>query len=175
METLLAYGFGAFFVCERVAYSLFLLNLNLLAMLSINTKSFKSICLLLSCAILLMSCYSTKYVSLQDDYKAKCNGKSHAEIIELLGPPDRTTSDGKGGEILIYELKRQQGGYSDSGSVNLTESKKQTCIYVDENKVCYNVTTDDIREEMYFDKPRTIATLVFCGIIGLVIVLTTAD
>ena len=144
-------------------------------MLTIKSKTFKSICFLLSCSIILASCYSTKYVSLQDDYNAKYNGKSHAEIIELLGPPDRTTSDGKGGEILIYEVKKQKGGYSDNGSVNLTESKKQTCIFIDENKICYNVTTDDKKEERYYDKPKTISSLVFFGVLGLVIVLTTAD
>ncbi len=76
---------------------------------------------------------------------------------------------------MIYEVKKQQGEYSDNGSVNLTESKKQTCIFIDENKICYNVTTDDKKEERYYDKPKTIASLVFCGVLGLVIVLTTAD
>ncbi|MBO7143351.1 MAG: hypothetical protein J6T71_02880 [Paludibacteraceae bacterium] len=143
-------------------------------MLTIKSKTFKSICLLLSCSIILASCYSTKYVSLQDDYNAKLNGKSYADIIVLLGPPDRTTPDGKNGEILIYEVKSQQG-YSASNSIDLTESKKQTCIFVDENKICYNVTTDDKKEEMYYDKPKTIASLLLFGVLGLVIILTTAD
>ena len=122
-----------------------------------------------------MSCYATQYVSMQDDYKAQYNGKTHAEIIELLGPPDRTTSDGKGGEVLIYEVKKQKGGYSDSGSVNLTESKKQTCFFVDENKVCYNVTTDDVKEEMVYSKGLTIVSLLFCGFLGLFILVINAD
>lgn len=144
-------------------------------MLSINTKAFKSICIILSCSIFLMSCNTIQYVSLQDDYNAQYNGKTHSEIIELLGPPDRTTSDGKGGEILIYEVRSQQGDYSDSGSVNLTESKKQTCYFVDENKVCYNVTTDDVKEEVVYSKSLTIGGLLFGGFLALFILVINAD
>ena len=143
-------------------------------MLSINTKMFKSICLILSCSILLMSCYATQYVSMQDDYKAQYNGKTHAEIIELLGPPDRTTSDGKGGEVLIYEAKSQQGGYSE-GSVSLTESKKQTCFFVDENKVCYNVTTDDVKQEIVRNKGISIGGFVFLGFLGVLLIVIAAN
>lgn len=142
--------------------------------LSTNTKIFKSISLILACSILLVSCYSTQYISMQDDYNAQYNGKTHAELIELFGPPDRTTSNGKGGEVLIYEAKSQQGGYSE-GSVSLTESKKQTCFFVDENKVCYNVTTDDVKEEMVYSKSLTIASLLFCGFLGLFILVINAD
>ena len=122
-----------------------------------------------------MSCNTIQYVSLQDDYNAQYNGKTHSEIIELLGPPDRTTSDGKGGEILIYEVRSQQGDYSDSGSVNLTESKKQTCYFVDENKVCYNVTTDDVKEEVVYSKSLTIGGLLFGGFLALFILVINAD
>ncbi|MBR3567627.1 MAG: hypothetical protein IKN94_05080 [Salinivirgaceae bacterium] len=133
-----------------------------------NTKAFKSICLILASSILCMSCHTTHYVSLQDDYNAKLNGKSHAEIIELLGPPDRTTSDGKGGEILIYEVKSQIGASAKTkytNSINLTETKKQTNVFVDENKICYNVTTDDVKAERVFDKKKTIIGVGFVGII----------
>jgi hypothetical protein len=111
---------------------------------------------------------------MQDDYNAQYNGKTHAELIELFGPPDRTTSNGKGGEVLIYEAKSQQGGYSES-SVSLTEFKKQTCFFVDENKVCYNVTTDDVKEERVYSKSLTIAGLLFCGFLGLFILVINAD
>ncbi len=76
---------------------------------------------------------------------------------------------------MIYEVKKQKGGYSDSNSVNLTEFKTQTCFFVDENKICYNVTTDDVKEETYYDKTKTIASLVFCGVLGLFIIISTAD
>ena len=121
-----------------------------------------------------MSCYATQYVSMQDDYKAQYNGKTHAEIIELLGPPDRTTSDGKGGEVLIYEAKSQQGGYSE-GSVSLTESKKQTCFFVDENKVCYNVTTDDVKQEIVRNKGISIGGFVFLGFLGVLLIVIAAN
>lgn len=142
------------------------------------TKAFKSICLLLASSILLISCHTTQYVSLQDDYNAKLNGKTHAEIIELLGPPDRTTSDGKDGEILIYEVKSQQGSSAKgkyTNSINLTETKKQTNVFVDANKVCYNVTTDDVKEEKVFDKKKTIVGLGFVGIITVWLLIAASE
>lgn len=123
--------------------------------LSTNTKTFKSICLILSCSILLMSCYTTQYIPLQNEYNAKFNGKTYTEIVELVGPPDRIVPDGKGGEIMVYELKKQQG-YDVNGSVNLLESKNQTSIYVDENKVCYKVKSDDVKVKEVYDPGKTL-------------------
>ena len=76
---------------------------------------------------------------------------------------------------MIYEVRSQQGDYSDSGSVNLTESKKQTCYFVDENKVCYNVTTDDVKEEVVYSKSLTIGGLLFGGFLALFILVINAD
>lgn len=140
-----------------------------------NTKAFKSICLILAGSVLFASCHTTQYVSLQDDYNAQLKGKNHAEIIELLGPPDRTTSDGKDGEILIYEVKSQQG-YSAKGkysnSLNLTESKKQTSVFVDGNKMCYSVKTDDIKEVKVFDVKKTIVAVFLLSIGGICLLIS---
>jgi hypothetical protein len=75
--------------------------------MSINTKMLKSIGLMLICSVIIASCNTTKNVSLQSEYNKKLNGKSYTEIIEMLGAPDKTVSDGEGGEILIYEVKTQ--------------------------------------------------------------------
>ncbi|MBR5643468.1 MAG: hypothetical protein IKW77_04720 [Salinivirgaceae bacterium] len=143
-----------------------------------NTKAFKFICLTLACSVLLTSCHSTQYVSLQDDYNAKLNGKTHAEIIELLGPPDRTASNGKDGEILIYEVKSQKGSSANgkfTNSINLTETKKQTNVFIDGNKVCYNVTTDDVKEEKVFDKKKTIVGLGLVGILTVWLLIAASE
>ena len=138
---------------------------------------FRSICLILACSILFMSCHTIKYVPLQDEYNAQLKGKSYAEIVEMLGPPDRISPDGKGGEILIYEIKSQQG-YSAKGkytnTINLTEVKKQTNIFLNERKICYNVKSDDVRPEKVFSVGRTIGLVVPVTIGGILVLLSIA-
>jgi len=58
----------------------------------------------------------------------KWNGKNQSELIRRFGPPDRRTSDGAAGEILVYYDKTTtqarynpvQGGYLETSqpSVN---------------------------------------------------------
>ncbi len=53
-------------------------------------------------AILLQSCYTTRYTyvgNVLDD----AIGKDKNQILRIYGVPDRTMDDGKGGTILIYE------------------------------------------------------------------------
>ena len=142
-----------------------------------NTKMFKSICLILACSILFSSCHTIRYVSLQDEYNNQLKDKNYAERVEMLGPPDRTAPDGKGGEILIYEIKSQQG-YSAKGkytnTINLTETKKQTNIFLNEDKICYNVKSDDVRPEKVFSVGRTIGLVVPVTIGGILILLSAA-
>ena len=38
-------------------------------------------------------------------------GSHKSEVIQSWGPPDRYESDGKGGEILIWETKQTRGSY----------------------------------------------------------------
>lgn len=142
-----------------------------------NTNAFKSICLILACSILLTSCHTIQYVSLQDEYNAQLNGKKYAEIVELLGPPDRTTPDGKGGEILVYELKSQEGysGGKYSNSIHLTEKKKQTNVYLDENKVCYKVNTDDVKPVEVFSKGKTVGLVVPLVVGTLLLILIASE
>ena len=137
-------------------------------MLSINTKLFKSIGLMLICSVIIVSCKSTKEVSLQDDYNKKLKGKSYTEIIEMLGAPDKTVSDGNGGEILIYEAESKKN--TTPTSLNISEHIKQTCIYIGENKTCYKVKTDDTKKEKTYSPGKT-AGLVL-PLIALGVVLT---
>lgn len=54
----------------------------------------------------LISCESTKKISEKMD---SWLGHHKSELIESWGPPTRYESDGKGGEILIYERSVTQG------------------------------------------------------------------
>jgi len=53
----------------------------------------------------LVSC-STVYVSVEPEANAKWQGKSHAEIVQTYGAPNRVDEDGLGGKILVYEETR---------------------------------------------------------------------
>ena len=72
-------------------------------------------------------------------------GHHKSELIASWGPPSRVTSDGKGGEILIYEYDRNFGQtrgqiYSD-GSYTAPRQNRYTAyrmFYVDGNGYIYN-------------------------------------
>ena len=169
--------------CLCVIFDVFKLKAMLF---STNTKAFKSISLILACSILLVSCYTTQYIPLQDEYNARFNGKTYTEIVELVGPPDRIVPDGQGGEIMVYENKSLNGEYEGiatggitSGSINLSESKKQTSFFVDENKVCYKVKTNDVRAEEKFTviKALDVFAVILVGFIfvGPIVYVLTAE
>ena len=143
-----------------------------------NTKSFKSICLILASSIFCMSCHTTQCIPLQDEYNAKFNGKTYAEIVEMIGPPDQTVSDGQGGEIMVYVTRSQQGcqtfGYV-SSSINLTETKTQTNVYIDQNKTCYKVKTDDVRCEKVFSLGKTLGLVIPLSVVGLLLIISSAE
>ena len=121
-----------------------------------------------------MSCHTTQCIPLQDEYNAKLNGKTYAEIVELIGPPDQTVSDGQDGEIMVYVTRSQQGrqtfGYV-SSSINLTETKTQTNVYIDGNKKCYKVKTDDVRCEKVFSLGKTLGLVIPLSVLGLILIL----
>ncbi|MBR5832736.1 MAG: hypothetical protein IKY79_09030 [Bacteroidales bacterium] len=62
---------------------------------------------IMAIACLFTSCMSyvptTSYVSMEEDYAKAFVGSHHNVIVSSLGAPDRQTSDGAGGTILIYE------------------------------------------------------------------------
>lgn len=74
-------------------------------------------------AFTLTSCYST-YSS--QTYKGNVHqeaiGKSKNEILRSYGIPDRTTDDGQGGTVLIYE-KVTQTTVVNTGGVNYSQSQ----------------------------------------------------
>lgn len=113
-------------------------------------------------ASLFTSCATTQtyQVSMLSEYTNMFVGKSHKEIVSALGAPDRQTTDGGGGTILIYEqttttstsnsvaaaynvnyfTKTYTPGVNTSTSTSTNTSFVH--IYIDESGVCYNVKTN---------------------------------
>jgi hypothetical protein len=63
-------------------------------------------------------------------------GAHKSQLIKSWGPPNRYASDGKGGEILIYEKSRTTGAII-SGTYFETTNVKFSEFYVNENGYIY--------------------------------------
>lgn len=66
-------------------------------------ESLKHLCMLLIIGVAMTSCYTTKLVSVQDDYNNAYVGATRSSIKSTFGLPDRVVHDEDLGEILIYE------------------------------------------------------------------------
>ena len=107
-------------------------------------------CLFTSCTV-----YNTSRVSMLSDYTTEFVGKPHQHIVATLGAPDRQTSDGAGGTILIYEKTTMtstsnsvaaaynvnyfSGTYT-PGTKTSTSTSEHTSyihIFIDKDAVCY--------------------------------------
>lgn len=115
---------------------------------------------------LFMSCgtpYRTYAVSKETDYQKAFIGASHNEIVSAFGAPDRQTSDGAGGTILIYEettTTTTSDSYSAAYNVNYvnntytpgtytnsstTQNTSYIHLFIDKDGVCYNVKSNHQR------------------------------
>lgn len=153
---------------------------------------------------LLTSCFTTKTqtytytqsipVSKLSDYTTEYVGKPHNYIVSVLGAPDRQTSDGAGGTILIYEkttitstsssnsmAAAYNVNYSTNtytpGSATTTQSVQSANtsyihLFVNSEGVCYNVKTNHqkiIQEEREGQRQRMVLSKfgkVYCGTMG---------
>ena len=125
-------------------------------------------CLFTSCTVT-----RTYQVSMASEYTNMFVGKSHKEIVSALGAPDRQTTDGGGGTILIYE---QTTTTSTSNSVaaaynvnyftrtytpgvnTSTSTSTNTSfvhIYIDESGFCYSVKTNHQKNVTEVDEEAT--------------------
>ena len=82
----------------------------------------KKLLILLCLPIFFTSCFPTKEMRIvkthEEVMNEHCKNKNKSEILLKLGPPDRSTDDGKNGEILIYD-----------DSVERTSSRGITSFY----------------------------------------------
>ena len=132
----------------------------------------KFLAIILITTTLLSSCGTqskVQYISCYDEYCQRYIGKSHKQLISDLGAPNRETSDGDGGTIIIYETITEHhklssvgnssvsgtlysSGYlSGSGYINIDTSGTTTSsvsflhLYIDSEGVCYNVATNHMQ------------------------------
>ena len=112
----------------------------------------KFLAIVLIATTLLSSCATQSkvhYISCYDEYCQRYIGKSHKQLISDLGAPNRKTSDGDGGTIIIYETVTQHHNLislGDSGRItsgNTTSSFLH--LYIDAKGECYNVDTNHTR------------------------------
>ena len=119
-----------------------------------------SIVMVISCLFTSCTVTRTYAVSKEKDYKEAFVGVKHNDIVSAFGAPDRQTSDGAGGTILIYErtttnttTDSQAAAYNVNyynrtytpgvhSNTTTTQNTSYIHIFVDKDGVCYNVKTN---------------------------------
>lgn len=121
-------------------------------------------CFLTSCTTKSFTYTQSVPVSKLSDYTTEYVGKPHNYIVSSLGAPDRQTSDGAGGTILIYEETTVTSTSSSNsvaaaynvnyfnktytpGTATTTQSVQSANtsyihLFVNSEGVCYNVKTN---------------------------------
>lgn len=111
----------------------------------------------------LCSCSNMVQVSLEPDANAYWKGKTHSEIVQTYGAPDREASDGAGGMIIIYEQTETTVNTYSNGPVydgfygfyyhmaGPTSTEVSTEInyahfYIGKDGICYKVCTNLTKE-----------------------------
>lgn len=118
--------------------------------------------------LFISSCRTTYNVSLQPDLENLFIGRTYAEIIDVLGAPERVTPDGRGGQIIIYEeLHLRTDGSMNPWTRSIalaTESSKGFMhMYMTDSNVCYQVKTNHEKEVSEFSKGKTIGLIAGVG------------
>lgn len=125
---------------------------------------------IMAIACLFTSCMSyvptTYYVSMEEDYAKAFVGSHHNVIVSSLGAPDRETSDGAGGTILIYEKvtttsnsnsiataynvnyysKTYTPGAQTNTNTVTTQNTSYIHVFIGADGVCYGVKTNHQKE-----------------------------
>ncbi len=144
-------------------------------------KKFFHLLVALLFTVVLSSCHTWVYSSLQPDYQRMYAGASYNSIVKSFGMPTRTASDGKGGTILAYEKSTYDSvqmaynynsftGTYTPGS-RTTENTSYVYFYIDGHNKCYEVQTNHTKRESKYSKGKT-AGLV-CAIVGPIVLLGT--
>lgn len=82
----------------------------------------KFLAIILITTTLLSSCGTqskVQYISCYDEYCQRYIGKSHKQLISDLGAPNRETSDGDGGTIIIYETITEHHNLNFDANTNI--------------------------------------------------------
>ncbi len=149
-------------------------------------KTFLRISIALFSVAILSSCHTWVYSSLQPDYQKRYVGASYKSIVNTLGMPTRTASDGAGGTILAYEestYDSKQVGYNYNAFTGTYTPGSQTTVntdyiyfYMNRQNVCYNVRTNHEKRERKYSPGKTfglvsaivVPVAVLAGLVGII-------
>jgi len=108
-------------------------------------------------------------------YNNEYRGRTHADIVRNFGAPDRETSDGAGGYILIYERLYSSSYKNISGYMDYDIQKSYIQFFLDTNGICYNVRTNRLSPDKEKSIINTFAigygAIAGLGIIGFIAIL----
>lgn len=146
-------------------------------------KKFFHLLIALLFTVVLSSCHTWVYSSLQPDYQRMYTGASYNSIVQSFGMPTKTAPDGAGGTILAYEKSTYDSvamaynynsftGTYTPGS-RTTENTSYVYFYMDSHNKCYNVQTNHTKRESKYSKGKT-AGLVCAIVIPIVSVVSLA-
>ena len=126
-----------------------------------NMRNFCLLNALLGMLVLFNSCGTTSHVlSMHDEYANLYVGRTYQDILLALGAPDRETSDGANGSVLIYEdemtlttTKATKENYNIHAGTYVPGSRSSSTtitsflhLFINENKICYNLKTNHTKE-----------------------------
>ncbi len=142
-------------------------------MLKKNFTKIGLIVIIISCLFSSCTMYKTIRVSVEDEYKKLFIGRNHNFVVSRMGAPNRETSDGAGGKILIYEQTTTYSSgstiatannvnyynrtYTPGAETNTVSSQKTDFIhvFVNKNNICYNVKSNIYEEYQEVDEEAT--------------------
>lgn len=127
------------------------------------------------------SCYTTQNVLLSSqELRERYNGKTRQEIIQMMGPPTRVTTDGGDGSILVYEeyvgstTKVTSTKVTDNNYIsryNTTSQENYSWFYMDSKGVCTNVKSNCLtkRAKAYNEKATVVLVTMSILTVGLTV------
>ena len=142
-------------------------------MLKKNFTKIGLIVIIITCLFSSCTVYKTITVSAEDEYKKLFIGRNHNFVVSRMGAPNRETSDGAGGKILIYEKTTTYSSGSTIATANNvnyynrtytpgaetnTVSRQKTDfihVFVNKNNICYNVKSNIYEEYEEVDEEAT--------------------
>ncbi len=138
-------------------------------------KLTKVIAVFLAVCFLMTSCYTTQNVLLtSQELRDRYIGKTGKEIIQMMGPPTRETTDGDDGAILIYEenggstTKTTYDKYLNTTYYKTTQNPdKYAWFYLDSKGVCTYVKTNCLTKRARAYDPGLTAGVVVLSTLGV--------
>ena len=129
-------------------------------------KYFRILAVLMAASVL-TSCASARFFPMEEELNAQWAGASHHDIVREFGAPDRETTDGDGGVILIYEeISRSYeteedthlGLFDTDYTTTVRENKLFMHFFIGRDGVCYLVKSNHVRVGKALDVGDTIFT-----------------